>query len=117
MSTETNKRELEIGALWQRKTSDGKTYYSGRLVINGETIEVVLFKNSYKEAGSKQPDWRVYKSQRAAQAPAAATPSPTPQRPPAAPRSPRAPSAPRQAATQSNGEAAAVAVAAADPTL
>ncbi len=48
----------EIGALWIN-SKDGKTYISG--IIRGE--RVMIFKNSFKKALSKQPDYKVYKSE------------------------------------------------------
>lgn len=55
----------EIGALWL-KDKAGKIYMTG--MINGEPV--VLFQNDRKAPGSKQPDWRVLKSQPRATAPA-----------------------------------------------
>jgi len=48
----------EIGALWL-KHGPKASYLSG--VINGENV--VVFKNTHKTDGSKQPDYRVLKSQ------------------------------------------------------
>ncbi len=48
----------ELGALWLKTSSLGD-YMTG--TING--VAVVVFKNDRKDAGSKQPDWRVLKSQ------------------------------------------------------
>jgi uncharacterized protein (DUF736 family) len=47
----------ELGALWMKSGSKGE-YMTG--TINGQAV--VVFKNDRKEAGSKQPDWRVLKS-------------------------------------------------------
>jgi hypothetical protein len=47
----------ELGALWLKSGSKGE-YMTG--TINGQAV--VVFKNDRKEAGSKQPDWRVLKS-------------------------------------------------------
>ena len=47
----------EIGALWLKTSAKGD-YMTG--TINGEPV--VLFRNTFKEEGSKQPDWRVLKS-------------------------------------------------------
>tara|TARA_R100000808_G_C2150183_1_gene158829 strand:- start:1025 stop:1300 length:276 start_codon:yes stop_codon:yes gene_type:complete len=53
--------EREIGALWKRQGSSQK-YLSGKLKLgNGEVLNVVVFTNSRKEAGSNQPDFRVYR--------------------------------------------------------
>lgn len=55
------KDPLDIGALWV-KTSGRGDYMTGKLEIDGQTINVVCFKNDRKQPGSKQPDWRVMKS-------------------------------------------------------
>lgn len=46
----------DIGALWVRESKAGDTYLSGS--IDGRRI--VAFKNRYKEAGDKKPDWRIF---------------------------------------------------------
>jgi hypothetical protein len=52
-------KEKKIGALWLHVTKDGtKKYLSGK--VDGK--EIVVFKNGYKEEGSKQPDWIIYVS-------------------------------------------------------
>ena len=50
--------EKELGALWEQEGKHG-TYMTG--TINGEAV--VLWRNTRKAPGSKQPDWRVMKSQ------------------------------------------------------
>ena len=47
----------ELGALWERKTKDGRVYMTG--TINGQ--EVVVFGND-RATNPKAPQWRVYKS-------------------------------------------------------
>jgi hypothetical protein len=47
----------KIGALWI-KEKDGKVYMTGD--VNG--VQVVVFRNTYKAEGSREPDWRVFKS-------------------------------------------------------
>ena len=52
----------EIGALWRRKGSKGD-FYSGKITLSdGKTVEILCFKNSFKEAGDKKPDLRIYES-------------------------------------------------------
>lgn len=46
----------ELGALWS-KTSNRGEYFTG--TVNGEPV--VIFPNTKKVAGSKQPDWRVFR--------------------------------------------------------
>ena len=46
-----------IGALWEREAQkDGKPYFLGRIEIAGATIEIVVFKNEFKEKFA-QPDY------------------------------------------------------------
>ena len=51
--------EREIGALWKRQGSSQK-YLSGKLKVADKEVGVVIFTNNHKEAGSNQPDFRVY---------------------------------------------------------
>jgi hypothetical protein len=55
-------KEDELGALWVRQGRNGD-FFSGKLTINGEAIEIVVFSNTHKQPGEKSPDWRIYKSQ------------------------------------------------------
>jgi len=58
--SECSKREL--GALW-RIDGQKQSYYSGEIKdSNGNTTKIVCFPNSFKEAGSNQPDIRIYTS-------------------------------------------------------
>jgi len=50
------KDSSEIGALWSKNGPKGE-YLTGQ--INGEPV--VVFRNTKKTEGSKQPDWRVLK--------------------------------------------------------
>jgi len=47
--------EEPIGSLWIQQGKRGE-YLSG--VVNG--AKVIIFRNTYKQEGSKQPDWKVY---------------------------------------------------------
>ncbi len=60
----------ELGALWIKSSAKGE-YMTG--TINGQPV--VVFANSRKEPGSKQPDWRVLKAK---PRPAQAVPDPIP---------------------------------------
>lgn len=104
--TQQTRNQDEIGAIWQRTSSSGLPYYSGKITLEGKEHNIVLFKNDKKQPGSKQADWRILLSNAqaqpnkpAAQAPQAATKQPAPQqqRPNAKPAAPR-PVAPRPAA-------------------
>jgi len=58
-NTSSEWSDREIGALW-RKGGD-KPFYSGNLTIGGEKVEIVIFKNKFKEKDN-HPDLRIYKS-------------------------------------------------------
>ena len=72
MSTEQNTkdkgmfaRELELGGFWKRSTKNGATFLSGKITVDGEQIEVTVWKNTFKDASNpddRSPDWRMYKS-------------------------------------------------------
>lgn len=64
---EFKKDPNELGCLWEKTSSRG-TYFTG--TINGQPI--VVFKNGHKTAGSKAPDWHIYKPQAKAPVPEAA---------------------------------------------
>lgn len=55
-TNKTNWKEKELGALWDR---GGK--WSGKITINGETINLICFPNSSK-ANPSAPDIRIYRS-------------------------------------------------------
>lgn len=55
-------KEDKIGAFWTRDSKSGQRYLSGHIEWKGEKIAITAFKNSYKEEGSKQPDFIIYKS-------------------------------------------------------
>lgn len=57
-------RNDELGGLWLKEAqASGKKYMSGRLTIGDESVDVVVFKNEYKQEGERTPDYRVYRSQ------------------------------------------------------
>jgi len=51
----------ELGAIWQKTSNNGGTFYSGKVTVNGETVEIVMFPNKFKNAPN-HPDWRIYLS-------------------------------------------------------
>lgn len=65
----------EVGALWTKKDRNGKKYLSGRITIGGETVDVVVFQNSFKKEGERTPDLRIYRSQPREQSGGSETPS------------------------------------------
>lgn len=62
MENNNEKTKLkEAGAFWSRKSKSGNSFLSGSFkTASGEEVKVMIFKNSYKEKGSKQPDYRAY---------------------------------------------------------
>jgi uncharacterized protein (DUF736 family) len=53
----------KIGALWLRKTNDGKTYMSGILNDLSADISIAVFKNDRKEKDN-QPDYNIVLSEK-----------------------------------------------------
>ena len=49
---------MEIGAIWLKKTSEGKPYMSMNIEFPGTKIQCAIFKNEQKEKDN-QPDYRV----------------------------------------------------------
>ena len=75
-ANQTKKKE-SIGAFWRNKSQNGSEYFSGHFIIDGERKEVVLFENTYKQAGEKTPDLRMFLSEKKDQGESqAAAPSP-----------------------------------------
>lgn len=63
-------REGEIGALWLNEGQGGKKYMSGNITVDGKRVDVVVFKNTFKQPGEKSPDYRVLlKGERGGSAP------------------------------------------------
>jgi len=53
----------KIGALWKKKSKDGKSYLSGNIeLINGIVQRVAVFTND-KKTNPKQPDYSIVLSQ------------------------------------------------------
>lgn len=48
-----------VGALWEKTSAKGNTFFSGVVEIDGKSTNIVVFKNSQKEEGSNQPDYRI----------------------------------------------------------
>lgn len=64
-----SEKKKAIGGLWLNQSKGGKKYMSGS--INGQKI--VMFKNDFKEEGSKAPDYKIFASEEREQAPVGAT--------------------------------------------
>ena len=52
----------ELGALWKRKSQKGTTFLTGKIKVNNESIDVVVFQNTEKKS-ENSPDYRILKSQ------------------------------------------------------
>lgn len=60
--TKTKRKDDEVGALWtEEKESDGSKYWSGSVTFEGVEHKIVVFTNSFKVKGDKQPSLRIYK--------------------------------------------------------
>jgi len=53
----SDKNLLKLCGLWKQKDKEGKTYYFGSLSYS---TNLLLFPNSYKKEGEKQPDLLLY---------------------------------------------------------
>lgn len=51
----------EMGALWTKTSAKGDKFLSGTIRVGDTAVQIVIFKNGYKEKDN-QPDWRIYKS-------------------------------------------------------
>lgn len=58
---ENDWKKREVGALW-RKSNASQDFYSGKIKVNGEEVEIVCFTNKFKSE-EKQPDLRIYLSE------------------------------------------------------
>ena len=69
MSNEQNSKKQSIGGIWIRESKSGDRYVSLQVEVNGQKVNLVGFKNKYKEEGGKQPDYKLYPSEPKPQAP------------------------------------------------
>lgn len=61
METNEKPKLEEAGAFWIKTSKTGTQFLTGKIKSkSGEEISVMVFKNKYKEEGSKQPDYRIY---------------------------------------------------------
>jgi len=49
----------KAGALWLKDGNVGK-FFSGQIEIDGKKRSILVFKNTTKQEGSKQPDYQIY---------------------------------------------------------
>ena len=55
-----NKRDDELGALWE-KTSENGPYMTGSVQVNGVKVDIVVFPNKYRKA-ENHPSYRILAS-------------------------------------------------------
>lgn len=55
-------KKEKIGAAWTKVSQKGVKFLSGQIDHNGEKIPFIAFRNTYKEEGSRQPDFIIYAS-------------------------------------------------------
>ncbi len=53
-------KKKKIGALWTKETKSGTQLLSGNVEIDGRKTQIAVFPNSYKEEGTRQPDYVIY---------------------------------------------------------
>jgi len=52
--------ETKIGSLWLSTSQNPKAPFAkGEIELNGKKIKIIVWKNSYKQAGDKKPDYRI----------------------------------------------------------
>jgi hypothetical protein len=58
-------RDTEIGALWLKKSKAGADFLSGYFLNERkEKVNIVVFKNNFKQPGELSPDYRAYLSEK-----------------------------------------------------
>ena len=48
-----------IGALWEKVSKAGDTYFSGLVDLGNGKTQIVVFKNKYKKE-ERHPDYKIY---------------------------------------------------------
>jgi len=54
----SNWAQNKVGAFWLKTKEDGRSYLSGNIEINGESIPCLIFKNDFQEG--KTPHFNIY---------------------------------------------------------
>lgn len=53
--------QRKFGALWIKENDRGE-YMTGELIINGQKVSIICFKNTHKIENPKCPDWDILKA-------------------------------------------------------
>lgn len=54
--------KVKLGSLWEREGARG-TFMTGEVEIGGVKTDVILFRNTFKKEGSREPDWRIFQGE------------------------------------------------------
>ena len=58
----SDKQSKSQGGGWIKTSQKGNKYMSCNIEINGKKVYFSMVKNTYKEEGSKQPDYKIFLS-------------------------------------------------------
>lgn len=47
------------GGLWKNKDSKGGEYFSGSFDVDGKSVRIKVFPNTFKKDGDRSPDYRI----------------------------------------------------------
>lgn len=47
------------GGLWKNKDSKGEDYFSGSFDVDGKSVRIKVFPNTFKKPGDRSPDYRI----------------------------------------------------------
>lgn len=53
-----------IGALWLQTAQSGRRYLSGTVELDGQKHRIAVFRNTYKDPETRQPDYRILLSEK-----------------------------------------------------
>lgn len=57
------------GGLWKNKDSKGSEYFSGSFDVDGKSVRIKVFPNTFKKPGDRSPDYRIMLDDGSAPAP------------------------------------------------
>ena len=52
-------KKTQVGALWQNTSQRGLTYWSGKIEVGGQKVELIIFENKNKKKDNS-PDYTIY---------------------------------------------------------